>query len=391
MRNTRTLGAWATALSCFIATPLASAGDALLVDDTYAGAQLKAKFASKPTLEVGAGSRAFLKFDLSTLPDSASAADVQKAVLWLYAKKAKFAASFGVRRVIGDWSEESSGVAAPDVIAGAEPQSITVPEQGEFIAIDVTALVQAWRSGNLENDGLALVHDLGKITFHSKESKDGKPPRLQIELAGYGPEGEKGDMGPQGPKGDTGSQGPMGDTGAQGPKGDTGSQGSKGDTGNTGNTGPQGPGFGFSAAYQSSSSPTFSDTSARQFVGQPAIVTINALSDIVHVTSSANCQYKAATTGSHTTANKAISMQIGYRISGASTEPMVVSAAMYNLNLPTSFLIRSRTGVFSNLSPGDYEFGLACDVTVANLADTDNPWLNAFSVVETSALVATQQ
>jgi len=40
MRTTRILGAWATAPS-FIAVPNASAGEALLVDDMYAGLQMR--------------------------------------------------------------------------------------------------------------------------------------------------------------------------------------------------------------------------------------------------------------------------------------------------------------------------------------------------------------
>jgi len=92
-----------------------------------------------------------------------------------------------------------------------------------FIDVDITALVQDWASGYLDNHGLALravesgaVH----VVFDTKESMlTSHSPELEVALAGAGAPGPPGPEGPPGPQGETGATGATGVQGPQGPPG----------------------------------------------------------------------------------------------------------------------------------------------------------------------------
>jgi hypothetical protein len=124
-------------------------------------------------------------------------------------------------------------------------------QQGGFISVDITQIVQNWfESGNY---GIALVplaptsgNDGVSVQFASMQANgnNGYPPMLDLVLQGGGGTGTQGATGPQGAQGTTGAQGAQGQQGFQGAPGATGAAGpagAKGATGAAGAVGPTGP------------------------------------------------------------------------------------------------------------------------------------------------------
>jgi len=169
--------------ACFGST---RAAEGVLTDDTNfsAGQFLKTTAATKGAMAVKGSTIGLVQFDVSNLPAGTAALNIQQATLHLFVNKAASSGSFGVRRVLDGWDEANSISAAPPTfVVGAEPQAISAPLADEYVVIDLTELVRAWVSGSVPNHGVALVANAGsKLKFNSKESSDGKPPRLEIEL-----------------------------------------------------------------------------------------------------------------------------------------------------------------------------------------------------------------
>ena len=121
-------------------------------------------------------------------------------------------------------------------------------QQGSFIEVDITPIVQNWFE-NTGNYGIALLPqaptpgDKGiSVQFASMQGSNngynvGYPPMLDLVLQGAGGTGTPGATGAQGA---TGPAGPAGTAGATGAKGATGSTGPTGLTGLTGLTGATG-------------------------------------------------------------------------------------------------------------------------------------------------------
>jgi hypothetical protein len=238
----------------------AAASTATLVGDSYTvSSSATTNKGGKATLIVSgppasdATQTAYVKFDLSTLPASVTAADIGKATLTVFVNKVGSGGSFDVQRVTGTWTETGVTAATAPALGAVEQSAVpvTIADKNQYKVVDVTNLVKAWRDGSLTNNGLALVAnavDGLDAKFDSKEStKNGQVPRLEITLNSpgpAGPQGPQGDPGPQGPIGATGPVGPTGPAGPIGPQGlqgDPGLQGATGAQGPIGPAGPQGP------------------------------------------------------------------------------------------------------------------------------------------------------
>ncbi|HEX9446207.1 MAG TPA: DNRLRE domain-containing protein, partial [Candidatus Binatia bacterium] len=238
----------ATATGLF-SPALSWAIQATLFDDAYTvSSKPTTKFGSLATILVNPTSTGFIQFDLSTLPAGTLPQDVVKANLTLYVTVAsvKVPGSFAVKRVTGAWDELTITAATapaigPTVVAGVP---IALTDASQFIAVDVTSLVQDWLGGIAPNRGVALVAvGTTSLAFDAKESgTTGHYAQLDITLAdsGAGSTGPTGATGPTGTVGATGPTGAAGATGAAGPTGAAGSQGSTGPAGATGNTGAAG-------------------------------------------------------------------------------------------------------------------------------------------------------
>lgn len=183
-------------------------------------------------LDVGGGYTALVQFDLSMLPPGTTAAKVSRAVLQLYVNRVTTAGTVSLAPVNSAWGEYSVTYATAPSIGGSVGQFV-VGQAGTFVAIDVTALVQAWITNPATNNGIALSAAAAVAQFDSKENDlTAHATSLDIELVDAGPVGATGATGPAGPAGVTGA------TGAVGPAG---LQGSPGVSGATGGIGPAGP------------------------------------------------------------------------------------------------------------------------------------------------------
>jgi hypothetical protein len=179
----------------------------------------------------GAVLHSYARFDLAALPSNPA---VEKAILRLWVLAAVTPGTIEVAPILEPWQEGS-------ITAGSSPQlgspiatfAVGSSDTLHFIDVDVTALVQDWASGALDNHGLAL-RGVGpgavNVVFDTKESiLTSHAPEVEVALAGTpGPPGPEGPVGPTGPTGSQGPQGPagpQGTTGAQGPQGPQGPPG----------------------------------------------------------------------------------------------------------------------------------------------------------------------
>jgi hypothetical protein len=191
-------------------------------------------------------------FDLALLPPNAA---IDKAVLRFFVQNVAQAGKIKISVVTGGpwteqtltWNNAQSLSAVPAVMA-----SIFAADEGSYVTVDITPVVQNWVNGTPANLGLALRGDSPtlNITLNSKENANtSHPMELEVALMGgpagppgpTGPQGATGPQGPQGLQGATGPQGPAGTTGATGDTGPQGPQGVAGPPGPVGPTGPPGP------------------------------------------------------------------------------------------------------------------------------------------------------
>ncbi len=246
------------ALRALAAALLLAAGPALALDAPLLAdahihtAQPALNFGSLPTLAVGGGATALLRFDLSVLPAGLTAAKVQRATLVLFANRVGSAGAVEVQAVNTGWDEAGATAQAAPALAGpGTGPLLTVRTAQQFLSADVTALVRQWVSNPGSHFGFALTPALsapGTVVFlDSKENTaTGQVARLDITLADQGPQGPQGPAGPAGPRGAagatgaTGPAGPIGPNGAAGPAGPRGLTGASGPRGDRGATGPQG-------------------------------------------------------------------------------------------------------------------------------------------------------
>jgi hypothetical protein len=239
----------------YVCPAVSLAVNATLLDDTYTlstGLQARQIQGSKSTILISPTTTGFLRFDLSTLPDGVTSANIKKATLTLFVTPGtlKTTGLFDVNLVTSAWNEQtlnglnSEGLVGPPAVTGV---LIDGADSGRFVPIDLTEFVKFWVDGG-PNHGIALVSNgTLNVQFDSKESTTTghyarldivDPPLTESSVSIPGPMGP---MGPQGPQGLPGPPGPPGATGPQGSPGAHGPQGPQGPQGPAGPTGPQGP------------------------------------------------------------------------------------------------------------------------------------------------------
>lgn len=258
-----------TLLALAGAAASALALDAPLSADAHTNSlQPTMNFGALPTLNLGGGSTALMRFDLSTLPQGTTAAKLVKANLVLWVNRVGTPGSVEMQSVMSAWTESTVSAGTAPVLSGpGSGTTVPVNAAGQFLAVDVTALVKGWINNPGSNFGLAFTPSLQApatvVFFDSKENTaTGHQARLDLTLADQGPAGPAGPTGPTGAAGPTGAtgatgaqglrglqglqgvqglQGPSGPAGATGATGPTGATGARGATGATGATGPTGP------------------------------------------------------------------------------------------------------------------------------------------------------
>ena len=237
MRPALVLGLAVLAATLLPAPPATAAQPPLLADAHVSAAQPTLNQGALPTLNVGGGATALLRFDLSGLPAGTTAAKVVKATLVLYVGRVGTPGAVELQAVNAGWTESGVTQATLPPLAGAGSGPVLpVAAAGQFVSADLTAQVRQWVGNPGANFGLAISPALAApgtvVFFDSKENTaTGHVALLDITLAD---QGAKGDPGPPGLPGATGA------TGATGPKGDRGDTGPVGATGPVGPQGPQG-------------------------------------------------------------------------------------------------------------------------------------------------------
>lgn len=246
MPISRHLATATLALTAALHCSPALALNAPLAADTHVSASLPANnFSALPTLNVGGGSTALLRFDLASLPPASTAAKVIKASLVLYVNRIGVAGAIDVTPAFSNWAEAAVTANTAPVLGAPLASNVAVASAQQFIQVDVTSQVKLWVTSPASNYGVALTPALAApatvVFFDSKENTaTGHVARLDITLADLGPAGPQGVAGPAGAKGDTGAQGPAGAPGAQGFAGAQGIPGPAGLPGLTGAPGAQG-------------------------------------------------------------------------------------------------------------------------------------------------------
>ena len=228
--------------ACWLLSPAPSwAAQATLVSDAHVNSALPtANSGAISNLDVGGGYTTLLQFDLSLLPAGTTASQVSRAVLRLFVNRVTTPGLVTYAAVTSSWGEYSVTYATEPSI-GSPSGVVNVSQAGEFVAIDVTSLVQGWVVSPAANNGLALSAGTALAQFDSKENdQTSHPATLDIELADAGPAGATGASGPAGPQGPAGATGAIGPTGLTGATGATGPAGAAGAPGAAGPLGPQG-------------------------------------------------------------------------------------------------------------------------------------------------------
>jgi Collagen triple helix repeat (20 copies) len=239
---------WTVPAAVALAASSAYATEAVVSGDTYVSSSYPTNnFGYQSNLHVDPTSTALIVFDLSSLPSATASNQISKATLWLYVNRISSAGAVSLKAVTSTWSESALTYNTIPAL-GSAMATFTPTVAQQFVAVDVTSLVQGWVTTPSSNYGIALSTASGSILFDSKENGEtSHMAGLDITLVNQGSQGAQG---PQGPQGATGAAGA---TGPQGPQGTVGPTGATGATGPAGATGPQGSPVSFSGAWNISS------------------------------------------------------------------------------------------------------------------------------------------
>src|SRR5882672_1099553 len=95
-------------------------------------------FGNSPFLQVGGGSRAFLRFDLSSLPPGVAASPLARVNLVLWVNRVTSAGSVQVSQVSSLWDETSLTASGQPSSGGSVGTALAV-SGSQFVTIDVTS------------------------------------------------------------------------------------------------------------------------------------------------------------------------------------------------------------------------------------------------------------
>jgi hypothetical protein len=171
----------ALGLSCVLVA--AAFGETLPVSaDTYTKASARNKnFGSAPQIRVRSGSHAgYLLFDLGSL----GSGEVRAATLRIRVDGVTGPADIAVHEVLAPWREEElTHKNAPplNLIPTAESQ-VAPSDRGNYIDVDVTALVNGWIANPGSNFGLNLQSSTPNVSLGFSSREAGYPAELDVEL-----------------------------------------------------------------------------------------------------------------------------------------------------------------------------------------------------------------
>ena len=228
-------------LATLASSTIANAAQVALIGDaSVSTVRPSTNFGTLANLYVGNGSSAYLQFDLSSLPAGTTSSQIARATLTVFINRVNAAGSVSLAPVTSAWSESRvTSATAPSV--GATSGIFMAAAAGQYVTLDVTALVQGWVTTPATNFGFALTSDTANLLLDSKENDEtGHAATLDITITSQGATGPQGVQGPQGIQGPQGVPGVAGANGATGATGPIGPQGPIGATGATGAPGAAG-------------------------------------------------------------------------------------------------------------------------------------------------------
>ncbi len=364
---------------CLLAALLLTAGAhateaPVTADTSLNGSSPNTNFGTLGNLVVSPGNSALLRFDMSTLPNGVTAANITKATVVLFVNRIGTPGAIQVLPLTSPWSETGVTFNNPPT-AGAAVGGAAMNLPQNFIQIDVTSLVQSWVNNPGSNNGIALVADPAasstSVFLDSKENTlTGHAAHLDIVVGSQGATGATGATGAVGATGATGAVGATGATGAVGATGATGATGAQGPQGQVGAQGPQGiVTYGFGAGKEQNFPYTSSFYSVPRILGPTAAVTITSSSQKVLVTCSAALGSVAA--------GNPLYIDVGYTVDAGTT----VTASPDYLEVLGAVGRRSYTvsRILTDLAPGIYHFGLA--VTTFDSSWNNNDWCTVSAIV----------
>lgn len=145
----------------------------VLTDDAYtSSATPGTNHGGSAVLNIGPNSKAYLDFNLATLPSGLNGSNVSKATLILYVDAMANPGTFDAYQLTTPWSESTITYNNAPALGGQILGGVSVSRAG-FIVADVTSAVQAWMNGTQTNNGFALVPSPGssiRVSFDSKEN-----------------------------------------------------------------------------------------------------------------------------------------------------------------------------------------------------------------------------
>jgi hypothetical protein len=185
-------------LALVMLNPAGVQAQSVLSDDADISlANRNANHGANPNLNVSSSERVYLKFKLSTLPADTPGSEVEKATLKVYLGKVKEAGKLELFAVAGNWDETgiTANNAPPLGSLVATTEEIGLGQEGKFVAIDITSLVQQWLgddgqgANGLPNYGIAILAQptatprVAELSLDSKENAEtSHEAQLTIQL-----------------------------------------------------------------------------------------------------------------------------------------------------------------------------------------------------------------
>ncbi len=129
-------------------------------------------FGNSPTLNVSQSDFALLQFDLSPLPASVTAANIQKATLTVFVNKAFSSGNLALGLAPTPWQELTATYNNVGLPIVTTPYTMAVNASDTYVTFDVTSIVASWISNPSANYGLELYSFEGSasLSLDSKEA-----------------------------------------------------------------------------------------------------------------------------------------------------------------------------------------------------------------------------
>jgi len=181
----RTGARFAALLAILLAPCAAWTADAPVIADTYISAATpNVNFGALPALSLTGDTSVLLRFSLAGLPAGVHGSDIPKAVLYVYVSWIGTQGSMDLGVVNGPWTESAVTAGSAPPIAPAGLPAVPITQANQWVAVDITTVVQRWADAPGSNYGIALravAAPAMAASFDSKENAStGHAPKIDV-------------------------------------------------------------------------------------------------------------------------------------------------------------------------------------------------------------------